>query len=99
LTAGEITELANAPNPASASLEEMTTSSFEIYPNPANSKVTIFAKSEGSYQLSAPDGKVIMSGEVNGSITLEIADLSAGIYFVTLTEENGQTSTKQLIKQ
>jgi photosystem II stability/assembly factor-like uncharacterized protein len=64
---------------------------FKVYPNPANSIVTISAANVDSYKLSVTDitGKVVMTKSLNGiENTLDISSLSTGAYFFELSSDN-----------
>lgn len=73
--------------------------SYRIFPNPANSFVTIQINPDhlgASYKISNQLGTVILSGELNLEHTkINVQDLSTGIYFV----EIGNNNTFKLIKK
>ena len=72
-------------------------SKFKVYPNPANSLVTISAANVDSYNLSVTDltGKIVMTKSLNGiENTLDISALSTGAYFFNLSSDN----KKEVIK-
>lgn len=71
---------------------------FKVYPNPANSVITIAAAANlDSYLLTVTDvtGKTIMTKTLNGiESTLDISSLSSGAYFFELRSDN----TKEVVK-
>jgi hypothetical protein len=81
-------------------LQIIRTNALSIYPNPAKESITIMGL-ENSTELSISDesGKVIMRGAVMpGGNTVNIRQLSKGLYFLHLT--NGkETQTIKFIKE
>lgn len=72
---------------------------FSVYPNPANSTLTIAAKQKCAYVITDITGKTVMSGAMQGTTqTIAVDDLQAGMYFVTLTHANEAVKTVRFIK-
>lgn len=72
-----------------------------IYPNPASSGFRMKGIEHANHVLVADmSGKPVidLSGEMVNS-TIDISQLSSGIYFVIVTLENGSTVTEKLIKE
>jgi hypothetical protein len=76
---------------------------FNIYPNPANDFTIILyqlngdlAKSISIYNLAGVLVKTV-SITGNNEETIKTQDLVAGVYFVTLNTNNGETKTQKLI--
>jgi hypothetical protein len=76
-----------------------------IYPNPAVSNISVTIKAQGNVKLRILDatGKTVYAQEqtVNQSgilITLPVADLTSGLYFLVIQDENGNTSSKRFVK-
>jgi hypothetical protein len=73
---------------------------FQIYPNPARDKITIFFPEEikSSFTITVMDvmGKIVKS--VDNQNVISIAELSAGMYFVWI-EYQGKTVEKKFLKQ
>lgn len=77
-------------------------STFEIYPNPANRQFTIelndYPQEPIAYTLVNGIGAVVMSGVITGRKTqLDVSSNHAGIYFLSLETEQGQRTVKKLI--
>lgn len=62
---------------------------FTIYPNPANSFLTIETESEGTvtFYIYNNIGRLIEEGKVNGKQIVETNSLSAGLYLVRLNDK------------
>ena len=75
--------------------EDFTQNDFELFPNPATNAITISQEANSSRQLQIVDtsGKLLLEQQLEvgvGQETLNISQLSTGIYFVTVSD--GQTS-------
>jgi hypothetical protein len=84
-----------------ATINETSKNSFELYPNPANNNVTIKLTENVNAMATILDlnGKVVKSNAINGvTFTLNTADLISGVYFVQLSNGN-EVMTKKLIIQ
>ncbi len=70
--------------------ESACTEQFSIYPNPAGHEVNLRmnSRSDGRILLIHPEGKILRNYPVENSLEmkLNIADLPAGIYFVTFLD-------------
>ncbi len=75
---------------------------FQLYPNPTNSKVHILIEDETkNYQLSLLDmvGKNLKQGTINKKMTtLNLEELPKGVYFLKITDETN-VFIKKIIKQ
>ncbi|AXG68401.1 hypothetical protein KORDIASMS9_00616 [Kordia sp. SMS9] len=77
--------------------EEFGTTTFSMYPNPANgATVTITSPSNNTkdVQVYSILGKQVINTTITN--TLNVADLQSGIYVVKITE-NGKSATKKLV--
>jgi hypothetical protein len=91
-------------NIGTASLEALTQTSFNVYPNPASDLVNISFEGENTdYSISLMDiqGRVISSREiVNASgeqvVSFSTENVAKGSYIVTVTS-NGATTTKNVV--
>jgi hypothetical protein len=66
---------------------------FTVYPNPANTMVTIEGTEAGfDYVLSNSFGQVIQTGHTASNVTeVEVSDLSAGVYMISLQGSKNET--------
>ena len=73
---------------------------ISCYPNPVMNELTVSAQSEIS-ELSVQNllGQLVKSVRINSrSKTIDLSDVSAGNYFVSVKLTNGQSSTQKFIK-
>lgn len=90
---------------ATISIEEPTAIIEAIaYPNPAKDVVGISMNAEGAAVITVTDisGKTVISQSVtlmNGSTSLNIADLENGMYIFNVELENGQTALMNVVKK
>jgi hypothetical protein len=89
-----------------AEVTEIEYKVFEVYPNPANDRITIRYYSDGSktFKLFVNDvlGKVIVSENVSSADginekEISLAHLNRGTYFVRLVSEEDEPKTLRLI--
>lgn len=83
--------------------EEFNQSSFSIYPSPTNTEFYISTNTEtNKYAVTIYDvtGKLILSEAINYSgEAINVQSFTSGIYFVSIQDENGNSSIKRLIKK
>ncbi len=84
---------------ASTGVKEITTTQFNLFPNPTSGKINIsLAEPTGSLEIKLADmnGRIIKNEKMNNtnSYQLNVADLAAGMYFVTV---NG--TVKRIVKE
>ncbi|MCO5260106.1 MAG: DUF4465 domain-containing protein [Crocinitomicaceae bacterium] len=88
--------LVTAPN--DASVQSNTISSVSIYPNPANSILTIVTNEPTSIDLINAVGQVVKSTSSNGKTTLTVSELPTGVYYVSMSNNSGKSIQKVVIK-
>ncbi len=89
-------------SPSTVGVNELASSNFKMFPNPATEKVSIQGLDDKTFdkiELTDASGKTIYTYEVNGN-TMEIntSELNAGLYFVNVSNANGMETLK-LIKE
>jgi hypothetical protein len=75
-----------------------------VYPNPATDNITInlpeYNKSNYSTTITTITGNTILSQLLNSATTtVSIADYPAGIYYISISNNNGQTWVGKIVKQ
>ena len=82
---------------STVSIDEYNASDFSIYPNPTSDQLTIESELDIN-EVSIVDltGKTILTSSYEAHIN--VANLSAGVYFIKLINDN-KTVTKKFIKQ
>jgi hypothetical protein len=84
--------------------EAYSNTSFKIYPNPANDKLSITLGKDAisfpiHYEIIDMNGTVRLLGTIeNESTDIDISRLSHGIYACVLTNNSGERITKRLVK-
>lgn len=88
---------------APVGIQDAVESTFSVYPNPANSNFTIQPKGDWSnFQLDVinSNGQLVHTqGQCNGLQVLDGSAYGSGLYFIQLTNENGQTQSSRLVIQ
>lgn len=80
----------------------ISSSSFSIYPNPAND--LIYIETETSELLTMTifnfSGQILMEYEINDNQTIDISDLSSGIYFYQIkNSDQTYVTANKIIKE
>jgi hypothetical protein len=81
-------------------LDEVSVVEATLYPNPATNNVTIELTDKNAVaELTVVDlfGKVVYTSTINGSTTIDVSELTSGVYMVRLNN-NGQTSSTRFVK-
>lgn len=90
-----------AVNCTATSLEEKALPVFALYPNPAQDLVTISAPGTGpEYTVTLCDqlGKVVLQNDMSTELTLDVKDLSNGLYYVRITQKaSGNSAVQKLV--
>lgn len=84
-----------------AGIEEATAFGLEIYPNPANSVVTIKTGKDVTFSMISEDGKVVYptsSLSMNTDTQLQVSHLAKGIYFLHFNGAQGSLVQKVIVK-
>ena len=92
-TAAEFTGVKNIPASAKG---------FSVYPNPANDLLFIKSNSTSpsakiSYSIIDMYGNLISENKINAAESIDISNLSNGVYFISIRDE-GTISTNRFIK-
>ncbi len=79
--------------------EENRNIKFTVYPNPAQEFIQISSieNKSTSYQLIDMQGKVVGSSSFSSQIS--ISELTSGVYFIQLLDENGVIGVEKFIKE
>lgn len=70
-----------------------------IYPNPSQSILNIRSSKEMEYQLTSLNGQIILSGKISvDHHTIEIGNLTKGVYLLQLVDNQGNSMVKKIVK-
>ncbi|MDQ3110177.1 MAG: T9SS type A sorting domain-containing protein, partial [Bacteroidota bacterium] len=83
-------------------IEEPAANGFSVYPNPANDNITIAGLKSGMENINASvfdisGREVILTQTINANGTLDVSELSPGMYFVQLRTMNGESIGTQRV--
>jgi hypothetical protein len=72
-----------------------------VYPNPANDVLNIKTDVNAtSVSIVSLDGKIVSSTNLNGTMnSVNVSNLVAGVYFYTITSENGNSIRNSFVKK
>jgi hypothetical protein len=70
-----------------------------IYPNPVTNNVTITTDNKVQVTLIDGMGRVISTQTVSGTISLDVTNLSNGIYFLQINDKNDLITKKILVRK
>ncbi|WP_407556832.1 endonuclease [Winogradskyella sp. 4-2091] len=85
---------------AGLSLDDHSTNTVKLYPNPMNNQLTVALNSNIDTTIEIYDilGKLILNSEINKTSTLNVQNLKTGIYIIKISQGDS-TITKKLVKQ
>lgn len=69
-----------------------------IYPNPATDKFTIISSEKAEMELYNALGQTMRTATVNGTTTIDVSSLPAGVYHASLKSVSGTSIQKVIIK-
>ncbi len=87
---------------SSLGVNDITATDFiALYPNPAHAQLTIITSGSGTdLTINNPLGQAVYKTKIDGEqVTIDIADLPAGVYFIQLTTEQGQRAVRRFVKE
>ena len=70
-----------------------------VYPNPANDVINVKGDEIQYVEIYNSIGLKVLSKDVNNSASINIADFASGVYFLRVTDRNGNVSTTKIIKR
>ncbi len=74
-------------------------SEVAVYPNPANDVINVIGNDIQTVEIYNSLGQKVAEKDVNNSESINIANLTSGIYFVRVLDKKGDISTIKIIKQ
>ena len=74
-------------------------SNMEVYPNPANDIIYMKGDNIQYVEIYNTVGSRVISKNVIDSESINIADLTSGIYFVRIVDKQGNTTTTKIVKR
>ncbi len=86
-------------------IDDMNTSSLQVFPNPANEQITVVTGSEkyenGRILIFNSQGSMLKNVQTNGvtSVRINVSDLTSGLYFLKLESGNKSATTRIVIKR
>ena len=101
----ENSNMLSASCTASLSLTENPNTIISIYPNPAQNFLMIDmneSSSSADYSICNSQGQLVLSGDINitnGSNWIDTSGLSDGLYFITISVDFENTSSKFIVKK
>lgn len=87
---------------ASFSGEEAFTAEYTLWPNPATEKLTVESSRPNdamTLEILDINGQRLSSHQTGGTTTLDVAQLSAGVYFIRITSMGSAITQLKFIKQ
>ena len=77
----------------------MEPNNIQVYPNPANDKVTIITNKLGLIKITDINGRIIISKNIEAvKAIIDISEISGGVYSIQIMTDKGMT-VKKLVKQ
>ena len=88
-----------ANNEGSSSTDDNATNSFKVHPNPASNHIHLLINGHTEYvshfQIIDMSGRIVIDGEIASDLeTINISDLQAGLYFISLANVHKETKSR-----
>lgn len=83
----------NDPNSQPTSIGDLANLGVSIYPNPSTGIINLESASRVNYRVIDALGKVITSGSVEGSKSLNLSSAASGIYTLSIVDASGNVSS------
>lgn len=73
-----------------AGVQDFTTGTFKVYPNPAHNELYISGNEFGPYRyfLYSTDGRLLRQGEVQDGDPINISDIPSGLYILKINNKS-----------
>ena len=79
--------------------QDITNTTFKVYPNPANNFIIIDSTLDGNYNLVSMLGKTITEGALRqGENTVDLSNFKKGVYFLNISSIN-TSNTLKIVKE
>lgn len=81
--------------------ENTLTTDYKLFPNPTDNNLFVSYQSpdETNFTITNSLGVVLSSGVLKNNSSIDISFMHSGIYFISLSNKNGFTLTKKIIKE
>ncbi len=103
ITMNNCSDTSNCLNITTTGIEKLITKNnqLRIFPNPSKGLLTIQSTMEGVYTLRTESGQTIQSFKLNSTnnYTINIENLSNGIYFIVGSNNNQMTNQKVVVSK
>ena len=86
-------------NECTLSIEDFSPKKVNLYPNPVQNRLFIDIQETQQYQIYSVLGSKISEGTLTVGSGIDCSGLTSGVYFISLTNGLGQSSTLKFVKQ
>ncbi|MCR9171194.1 MAG: T9SS type A sorting domain-containing protein [bacterium] len=80
-------------------LDEVESSSVQIFPNPANNQVTVIGKEAATFRLLSASGQLILEQKIQAKHIIPLGGLSSGVYYVEVISSDETVRNKLIIEK
>ncbi|MNY03878.1 hypothetical protein D3C86_1365210 [compost metagenome] len=78
-------------------LEDLTKNLFTLYPNPNNGTFKIVTEVRSTITITNAAGQLVATKSLeSGEQIIELKDVESGVYFVSATDSNGQSTVQRI---
>ena len=75
------------------------TSKVKLYPNPVQNNLFLDIQETQQYQIHSVLGVKVSEGQVSSDIGIDCSSLNSGVYFISLRDSFGKSSTMKFVKE
>lgn len=87
---------------ASFFAEETNTSTYSLYPNPVKDKLAVSSSNPDEImkvEVMDMSGKVLSKREIRSNATIDVSDISSGVYLVKITSAANESTQIKFVKE
>lgn len=100
ITSANCTVVSECATVSNLGIDKEQLTSLSIYPNPASDNVTISnIPAESTVRLLDMTGKVLFSTAANSTLSMDLTDIKAGVYLLSIEGKKGSKTQKLVVRK
>jgi PKD repeat protein len=83
---------------ANIGLDEENLSGFELYPNPATTRLNFKVQGTADVRIMDASGRLVYTGALTGTQSIDVSEWARGVYMIQVLRESETTATPVVLK-